>query len=249
MASRKEYEMLFALNAQMNGNFTGTFSKAQAEFSRLGKEIQTLHQLQGDISSFQKQQTAVENTRAKLENLQKQHDLLQKEINETNGSTTALEREKAKLEQRIKDTETALDRQTQKLQATGARLKEAGVDTANLSQKDAELTARIKELQAEQDKAAAGAQSFGEKTSAAFDAIGESIITSQIFEGLNAIKDAFVDCVEVAGNFEEAMSTVEALSGANAQEMAALKAEAKDLGATSVFTAQQSAQASPPRWC
>ena len=77
MASRKEYEMLFALNAQMNGNFTGTFSKAQAEFSRLGKEIQTLHQLQGDISSFQKQQTAVENTRAKLENLQKQHDLLQ----------------------------------------------------------------------------------------------------------------------------------------------------------------------------
>lgn len=34
MASRKEYEMLFALNAQMNGSFTGT-SKAQAEFSRL----------------------------------------------------------------------------------------------------------------------------------------------------------------------------------------------------------------------
>ena len=48
MASRKEYEMLFALNAQMNGNFTGTFSTAQAEFSRLSKEIQALHQLQGD---------------------------------------------------------------------------------------------------------------------------------------------------------------------------------------------------------
>ena len=137
MADRKEYEMLFALNARMNGGFSGTFSKAQAEFSRLGKEVQELHKLQGDVASYQKQQTAIEATRSKLENLQKQHDLLQKEISETSGSTTALEREKAKLEQRIKDTETALDRQTQKLETTGAKLKEAGVDTSTLAQKDA----------------------------------------------------------------------------------------------------------------
>ena len=243
MASRKEYEMLFALNARMNGGFSGTFSKAQAEFSRLGKEIQELHRLQGDISSFQKQQAAVEGTRSKLENLQKQHDLLQKEISETNGSTTSLEREKAKLEQRIKDTETALERQTQKLQATGAKLKEAGVDTANLAAKDAELTARVKELQAEQDKAADSAANFGSKATQAFDAIAESAIASQIVNVLGEIKDAFMDCVEGAGSFEEAMSTVEALSQANARDMAALSAEAKELGATTKFTAKESADA------
>lgn len=243
MASRKEYEMLFALNARMNGGFSGTFSKAQAEFSRLGKEIQELHRLQGDISSFQKQQAAVENTRSKLENLHKQHDLLQKEISETNGSTTSLERENAKLEQRIKDTETALERQTQKLQATGARLKEAGVDTSNLAAKDAELTARVKELQAEQDKAADSAANFGSKATQAFDAIAESAIASQVVNVLGEIKDAFMDCVEGAGSFEEAMSTVEALSQANAQDMAALAAEAKELGATTKFTAKESADA------
>ena len=243
MASRKEYEMLFALNARMNGGFSGTFSKAQAEFSRLGKEIQELHRIQGDISSFQKQQAAVEGTRSKLENLHKQHDLLQKEISETNGSTTSLERENAKLEQRIKDTETALERQTQKLQATGARLKEAGVDTANLAAKDAELTARVKELQAEQDKAADSAANFGSKATQAFDAIAESAIASQVVNALGEIKDAFMDCVEGAGSFEEAMSTVEALSQANAQDMAALSAEAKELGATTKFTAKESADA------
>ena len=243
MASRKEYEMLFALNARMNGGFSGTFSKAQAEFSRLGKEIQELHRLQGDISSFQKQQAAVEGTRSKLENLHKQHDLLQKEISETNGSTTSLERENAKLEQRIKDTETALERQTQKLQATGARLKEAGVDTSNLAAKDAELTARVKELQAEQDKAADSAANFGSKATQAFDAIAESAIASQVVNVLGEIKDAFMDCVEGAGSFEEAMSTVEALSQANAQDMAALSAEAKELGATTKFTAKESADA------
>ena len=243
MDSRKKYEMLFALNARMNGGFSGTFSKAQAEFSRLGKEIQALQKIQGNISSYQKQQGAIEATRSKLENLQKQHDLLQKEISETTGSTAALEREKVKLEQRIKDTAEALDRQAQKLQSTEVKLKEAGVDTANLAQKDAELIAKIKELQSEQDKAADSAANFGARATQAFDAIAQSAITSQVVDALGEIKDAFMDCVEGAGSFEEAMSTVKALSQANALEMAALSAEAKELGATTKFTAKESADA------
>lgn len=243
MAGRKEYEMLFALNARMNGGFSGTFSKAQAEFSRLGREIQDLHKLQGNIASYQKQQAAIEATRAKLENLQKQHDLLQKEIGETNGSTAGLERESVKLEQRIKDTEAALERQGQKLDTTGAKLREAGVDTSNLAQKDVELTAKIKELQAEQEKAADSAERFGDQTAKALDAIASSEVTSAIVDGLGKIKDAFVECVDIAGDFEEAMSTVEALSGASAQEMAALAEEAKDLGATTKFTAKEAGDA------
>ena len=243
MAGRKEYEMLFALNARMNGGFSGTFSKAQAEFSRLGREIQDLHKLQGNIASYQKQQAAIEATRSKLENLQKQHDLLQKEIGETNGSTAGLERESVKLEQRIKDTEAALERQGQKLEATGAKLREAGVDTSNLAQKDVELTAKIKELQAEQEKAADSAEKFGDQTAKALDAIASSEVTSAVVDSLGKIKDAFVECIDIAGNFEEAMSTVEALSGASAQEMAALAEEAKDLGATTKFTAKEAGDA------
>ena len=243
MASRKEYEMLFALNAKMNGGFSGTFSKAQQEFSRLGKEIQELHKVQGDINSYQKQQQAVENTRSKLESLQKQHNLLQKEISETNGSTTGLERESVKLEQRIKDTETALERQNQKFKETEARLKEAGVDTSNLAQKDQELTAKIKELEAEQEKAANGADNFGDKAAQAFDAAGQALAAAGIAAAVKELTQAFVECVNIAGDFESAMSTVEALSGASAQEMAALSAQAKELGATTKFTAKESADA------
>lgn len=243
MASRKEYEMLFALNARMNGGFSGTFSKAQAEFSRLGKEIQDLQRVQGNIASYQKQQSAIEATRTKLENLQKQHDLLQKEIGETNGSTAGLERESVKLEQRIKDTEAALERQSQKLDTTGAKLREAGVDTSNLAQKDVELTAKIKELQAEQDKAADSAEKFGDQTAKALDAMASSEVTSAIVDGLGKIKDAFVECVDIAGDFEEAMSTVEALSSASTREMDALAEEAKDLGATTKFTAKEAGDA------
>lgn len=243
MASKHEFEMLFALNARMNGGFSGTFSKAQAEFTRLGKEIQSLHKVQGDITSYQKQQTAIDNTRSKLESLQKQHDLLQKEIKETEGSTAGLEREKVKLEERIKNTEAALERQGQKLETTGARLKEAGVDTGNLAQKDAELTAKIKELESEQGKAAEGAASFGEKSAQAFGTIQQAIATAGIAAALKEIADAYMECVGIAGDFEEAMSTVEALSQANTQEMAALTEQAKELGATTKFTAQEAGDA------
>lgn len=243
MASRKEYELLFALNARMNGGFSGTFSKAQAEFARLGKELQGLHKVQGDIASYQKQQGAIEATRGKLESLQKQHDLIQKEISETTGSTSGLEREKVRLEQRIKDTETALERQNQKLQATETRLESAGIDTANLAQKDQELTAKIKELEAAQSEAADGAASFGERAASAFEAAGQAIAAAGIATALKEITDAFIECVGIAAGFEETMSTVEALSGSSARDMAALAAEAKELGAATKFTAKEAGDA------
>lgn len=243
MASNRTFEMQFLLNARMNGGFSGTVSKAQAEFTRLGKEVQSLHRLQGDIASYQKQQSAMEATRSKLESLQKQHDLLQKEIKETEGSTTGLEREDVKLEQRIRDTQAALERQQQKLSATGTKLRDAGIDTADLSQKEQELTAQIRQLEAEQDRAANGASSFGERTTSAFGAIQEAIAAAGIAVALKEIYDGYAACVGIAADFQETMSTVEALSGAGAEDMAALTAEAKELGATTKFTAKESAEA------
>lgn len=250
MASRKPYEMLFALNAQMNGSFSSTLSKAQQEFVRLGKEIQGLSKIQSDISAYQKQQGAIDATQTKLNNLRQQEALLVQQLNAAKSATeqdaaaiAALEREKLKLEQRISNTNAALERQSQKLSDTGARLKEAGVDTANLSQKDAELTARIKELQAEQDKAADGAASFGERSVQAIGAVQQALIAAGIAAALKKIADAYMECVKIAGDFEAGMSTVEALSGATAAEMEQLSGVAKELGATTKFTAQEAADA------
>lgn len=250
MASRKPYEMLFALNAQMNGSFSSTLSKAQQEFVRLGKEIQGLSKIQSDISAYQKQQGAIDATQTKLNNLRQQEALLVQQLNAAKSATeqdaaaiAALEREKLKLEQRISNTNAALERQSQKLSDTGARLKEAGVDTANLSQKDAELTARIKELQAEQDKAAEGAASFGERSVQAIGAVQQALIAAGIAAALKKIADAYMECIKIAGDFEAGMSTVEALSGATAAEMEQLSSVAKELGATTKFTAQEAADA------
>lgn len=243
MASRKEYEMLFQLNAQMNSGFSGTFTKAQSEFAKLGNEIQNLSKVQSDISAYQKQQSAIESTAAKLENLKQQHDLLQKEINETAGSTANLEREKLKLEQRISDTEAALERQNQKLETTDAKLKEAGIDTSNLSGESAKLAAQIDNLKDKQGAAAEEAENFGDTSVQAFEAVQQAIAAAGVAAALKEIADAYMECVTIAADFEETMSTVEALSGASSDELAELTAMAKELGATTKFTATESAEA------
>ncbi len=260
MSKGKTYEMEFRLSAQANSAFSGTFSKAQAEFSRLGKEIQTLNRVQSDISAWQKQQGAVEATRQKLANLEQQQaklsqqkSFLQQQIQETQAagkSTAALERQKAELEQkelqlqqRIAGTNTALERQQQRLGETGTRLQQAGVNTNQLASESARLSSQLETLRGRQEQVTQSAQSFGETTTAAFDAAASAIAAAGLATALHGIYSGYMECVTIAGDFEEAMSNVEALSGSTAAEMAALTAQAKELGATTKFTAQQSAEA------
>ena len=241
--AQKQYSFDFVLNAVLNGGFSGTFTKAQQEFIRLGTEIKNLQAIQRDVKAYEKQAAAVQNTSQKLENLKRQYELVNRQIGETTGSTTALEREKLKLEQRINNTEAALEKQRQKLGETKDRLDAAGVSTSDLAGKDAELTAKIQELTEEQKKAAEGAGEFGNAGVQAIEAVGGAIAAAGITEAMKSIADAYMECVEVAGNFEQAMSAVEAIANSNTSEMAALTAEAKELGATTKFTAQQSANA------
>lgn len=240
--SQKQYSFDFVLNAVLNGGFSSTFTKAQQEFIRLGNEIKNLQAIQRDIAAYQKQQQAVENTTGKLDNLRRQYELVNRQISETTGSTTALEREKLKLEQRIASTEAALEKQRTRLEDTKGRLDAAGVSTGELAGKDAELTQRIKELTEEQKKAAEGAGEFRNAGVEAIEAVGGAIAAAGIAEAVKGIADAYGECVEASGSFEQAMSAAEAIAEANKSEMAALKAEAKELGATTIYTAQQSAK-------
>lgn len=238
----KTYNIGFQLNAMRGSGFDSTFSKAQQEFSRLGKEIQSLSKIQSDISAYQKQQTAVESTRAKLENLQKQYDLLQKEIGETNGPTAALERESAKLDQRIQDTTNALERQEAKLQATGNRLKEAKVDTGDLTTASARLSSQLEELRKEQEEAAKGAQTFGEKTAGAFEAVQQVLAAAGVAVALNEVCQALWECADASMEFETAMAGVQRTVGGSEADIAALGENFKDLSTRIPITTSELAK-------
>ncbi len=243
MASGKEYTMLFQLSAQLGGNFSGTFSRAQQTISKMQSDIQALNRTQSDVSAYQKQQQAVEATKNKLAVLQQQYDNIQKEIQETGTFSSDLENKLLSKQQQIDKTNGKLQEQTDKLNQMGSALREAGVDTDHLTDESKRLETEMTELKKKQEDVADGADSFGERSAAAFAAVQQALVSAGITEGLKEIAEAYMECVNLAGDFEEAMSAVEAISGADAQGMAELSAMAKELGATTKFTAQQSAEA------
>lgn len=278
MADRKEYEVLFGLNARMNSGFSSTFSRAKAEFAQLGSEIQNLQKVQANISGYQKQQAAVDKTAAKLDRLKKEEQLMQQELNAARAVQTstseaaraaaasmgaesdkakelALEAQRAaqntahlelshqRLTDRIKDTDGALERQRERLRQTGEALQAAGVSTDNLERESRELAQQLEALHTRQAEVASSAQTFGDQAANAIETVGQAVAAAGIANAFGEIKDGFLQAVNVSRDFSASMSNVEALSGASASEIAALNAQAKELGATTQFTAKQSADA------
>ena len=243
MASRKEYELLLRLEAETNGTFSKTFSKAQQQILSLQKDIQSLNKVQSDISAYNKQQAAVEATNKKLEVLRQQYDNIQKEIDETGQYSSDLQNKLLAKQQQIEKTTAALDQQTQKLNQMGDALKSAGVDTSNLEKESQRLEAELGDLKQKQEDVAEGAQSFGNQSVQAFNAVSEAIAAAGVATALHAIYEGYAQCVGVAADFEESMSNVKALSQASEEEMDMLEAMAKELGATTKFTAKESADA------
>ena len=147
MASRREYEMLFQLNAQLGGSYNSTFKTAQNAIASMQKEIAALSKTQSDISAYQKQQSAVEATQKKLEVLKQQYDNIQKEIAETGTFSATLENRLLSKQQQIDKTSASLENQTKKLEDMRRALVDAGVDVSNLTGETTRLGNQIDELE------------------------------------------------------------------------------------------------------
>lgn len=229
MASRKEYEMLFQLNAQLGGSYNKTFKAAQDELAAMQKEIQSLSKTQADITAYQKQQTAVENTRKRLELLQQQYDNIQKEIQQTGEFSADLQNKLLAKQQQIDKTTSSLNRQTEKLDEMGDALKEAGVDMDDLGQSSAQLTNRIDALKKEQEEVAEGAQTFGNKASQAFSTVHEAIVAAGIATALKEVYEYFADCAQASMDFESAMTGVAKTTDLTDDELSTMSDAIKEM--------------------
>lgn len=229
MASRKEYEMLFQLNAQLGGSYNKTFKAAQDELAAMQKEIQSLSKTQADITAYQKQQTAVENTRKRLELLQQQYDNIQKEIQQTGEFSADLQNKLLAKQQQIDKTTSSLNRQTEKLDEMGDALKEAGVDMDDLGQSSTQLTNRIDALKKEQEEVTEGAQTFGNKASQAFSTVHEAIVAAGIATALKEVYEYFADCAKASMDFESAMTGVAKTTDLTDDELSAMSDAIKEM--------------------
>lgn len=229
MANRKEYELLFALSAQMGSGFSGTFKSAQAAIQATQKEIQELKSAQADISAYQKQQAAAEATRKRLELLQTQYDNIQREIQETEGFSSSLENRLAAKAAQIEKTTAKLNDETASLNKLEAALSDAGVDTNNLRQESERLQSQIGELRQKQEDAADAAQAFGERASNAMINLNDVIVAAGIGEALSQIAGAFKDATDAAIEYESAITGVYKTVDGTDEQLAAISDEIMEM--------------------
>ena len=249
MAS-KQYEMLFKLGARLGENFKGTFNSAQKILDKTQKEIQTLNKQQSDISAYQKQQAGIERSTKQLNTYEKQLEITQSGLAKLKNSTedttvqeAQLAAREVELKNRIEKTEQAIADKNQRLQQMGQKLSEAGIDINQLTSESNRLKTQVEELTKQEERAAEEAARYGDAGATAFESVGAAMVAAGIGTALKKIADAYQECIDVSMEFGSTMSTVEALSGANAVQMQELTAKAKELGAQTSFTANQSAEA------
>lgn len=229
MAGRKEYEMLFQLNAQLGGSYSKTFKAAQQEIVSMQKEIQALSKTQADISAFQKQQAAVEATRKRLEMLRQQYDNIQREIEETGNESADMKNKLLAKQLQIDKTSASLEKQTAKLNELSGALEEAGVNTDDLSHSSEQLAGKIDTLKKKQGEAADKAMTFGDKAGQAFNQVHEAIVAAGIAVALKEIYEYFASCAQASMDFESAITGVAKTTDLTDEELAAMSDSIKAL--------------------
>lgn len=229
MSSRKEYEMLFQLNAQMGGNYSKTFRAAQQEIASMQKEIQALSKTQADISAYQKQQAAVEATRKRLEMLRQQYDNIQREMEETGNDSADMKNKLLAKQLQIDKTSASLEKQTEKLNALSGALEEAGVNTDDLTQSSGQLADKIDTLKKKQGEAADKAMTFGDKAGQAFNQVHEAIVAAGIAVALKEIYEYFASCAQASMDFESSITGVAKTTDLTDEELAAMSDSIKAL--------------------
>lgn len=165
--SRKEYELLFKLQASLGGNFNAAFKGAINTTRQLQNTMQKLNSTTGKIDAFQKQSTALESNRQKLAQLTAEHDRLQRELSQTEQPSEKLRAAMERNERQIADTTAKIEAQEARLRTLGDELSDAGVDTSRLTEETERLAKSYNRLKNSQEEMA--------RLNAAIDKNGEAL--------------------------------------------------------------------------
>lgn len=241
MASAKQFQFFFQLTAALGPNFSKTFKTANDTMNTLGSSIKEVREKLKDVSAYQKQQTAVEKSQKRVSELEKEHEKLQAQYDESGGESEKLKKKLDANTEALAKAKNKAAEETEKLEEMSQALRQAGIDTNNLSQNTEELQKEYERLQKTQEKVTA----INEKIEQNNEAIAKT--KSQLTGVVGAVAAVgtaiYAGPVKKAAEFEEQMSGVQAISGATTEEITKLSQKAKEMGATTKFTATEAGQA------
>ena len=198
----------------------GDASKLEKSLKDVNQEIKTTSTSLKDVEKLLKLDPG--NT----ELLRQKYNLLGDSISETKKKLETLQQAQKEMEQAVANGSAT----TAQYDALNREIESTKINLEKLTKEQEEFLKSQSKLQ----KMSEAFGEFGDKVEAA----GEKMLTVT-----GAIAGLGTAAVKIAADFDQGMSKVQAISGATAEDMEKLTAKARDMGATTKFSATESAQA------
>lgn len=238
--------------------------KASEEYQQYEKELAAVEKEQ------QNNGKAIDDLNVAILNQQGAINKTEKDIRNYNDSMALLEDAQAKaeaeakkqiaayesLDNAINAQESALDRLKREYVNVVLEQGENSASAQKLANNIEELSSELAENQSKMRNAEAAADKLDHSLDDLDESSGKlsggftvmkgalaNLVADGIRAAVQAMKDFVAETINVGKEFDSAMSKVQAVSGATGKELDALRAKAKEMGATTQFTASEAAEA------
>ena len=243
---------------------TNTYDRNDQSITALNARSKALN----DVLNVQKQRvdmltkqyeefkTATQKSADEHEELGKQLNKAKMELNlieaqcGKNSTEYALQ-EKAvqELQEQYDDSTKAQDKNRESLSKLGTELNNSKANVAKTEKSISDLGEAMKSAETPTNQLGDSVEESAEKAQKAsegyttFKNVLANLASEAIRKAVDGLKEMSKQVVETGANFDSAMSQVGAISGASAEDMAKLSAKAQEMGAKTMFTATESAEA------
>lgn len=250
----KSVENLTAQNKILNKNV----DEQKKKIATLKGALEDAKKEYGEDSSQVKNwQTQLNNAEAQLNKLNRQVEENEKDIKAANAETAkaktpyeTLSRTIKEQEQKLAELKTAYKNATLEGKSNDNETKQLAQSIKHLSAELNENKAKMNAAENAADRLGKSAKASGEKAETAanggftvFRGMLANIGGQAISRAIGGIKQLGKSMIDAGMNFEQAMSQVEAISGASGKELTALTDKAREMGAKTKFSATESAEA------
>lgn len=223
MAGRKEFELLFKLQATLGSGFNSSFNSAMNASKQLQGNLSKINALSGKIDGFQKQSAALEANKDKLAKLTEEHDRLQREMSQTEQPSEALRQKMERNARQIEQTTAKIQEQEARLGQLGDELRDAGVDTDHLTEENERLAESYERVKKNQERLAQIGQAQQKNSEAISKTKTQLAGTIGTITALGAA--IYAGPVQKSIEFETAMAKVGTIADANVVPLSQMQKE------------------------
>ena len=193
-------------------------------------------------TTIQNLQSQLEKEKQKLEEIGKQYGTNSKQYQDQAKVVDALEKELAELNTQYDKNEQSIKKNEAAQTSAQAAVLKTEKEISKLADEAKDAANQTEDLGNETETAGKKAQSAGDGFTV-FKGVLTNLATDVIRRVSDGLKTMAKDMVSAGIDFDSAMSKVEAVSGASADEMERLSAKAEEMGKKTKFSASESAEA------